>query len=153
MIKYVLVIKSNHWPRRLNKLRKIIKNVIDRKNYLSFNKKTNYYCNFVLSNDLFIKKFNRRYKKNNNSTDVLTFVSKIQKNNILEKHCDIIISAETLSKNAKKNKINFYDHFVHIVVHSLLHIKGYRHNNKNNFLIMKKKEIKILKQLSISNPY
>ena len=153
MIRYDLIIKSNHWPRRLKKLQKIIKSIFDRKNYLSFNKKTNYYCNFVLSNDLFIKKFNRRYKKNNNSTDVLTFVSKIQKKGILEKHCDIMISAETLSKNAKKNKINFYDHFTHIVVHSLLHINGFRHDNKNNFLIMKKKETQILTQLSISNPY
>ena len=41
---------------------------------------------------------------------------------------DIIISAETAVKDAKKNKKNFYDHFTHLIVHSLLHINGYKHN-------------------------
>ena len=100
-----------------------------------------------------IRKFNKLYKKQNKFTDVLTFISNIKKNSVIEKHCDIIISAETAFKDAKKSKKNFYDHFAHLIIHSILHINGYSHNNKKKFLLMKNKEIKILHKLGISNPY
>ena len=107
----------------------------------------------VLTNDFLIRKFNKLYKKSNKTTDVLTFVSNIKKNRVIEKHCDIMISAETLAKDAKKNKKNFYDHLTHLIVHSILHINGYTHNNKKNYLVMKDKEIKILSKLQVFNPY
>ena len=49
--------------------------------------------------------------------------------------------------------INFYDHISHLIVHSLLHISGYVHKKNNDYLIMKKKEIEILKNLGILNPF
>ena len=42
-----------------------------------------------------------------------------------------MLSAEILAKDALNNKINFYDHITHLIVHSLLHISGYKH--KNNY--------------------
>ena len=104
-------------------------------------------------NDLLIKKFNKQYRKQNKFTDVLTFVSDFKKSSVIEKHCDIIISAETALIDAKKSKKNFYDHFAHLIIHSILHINGYSHNSKKKFLSMKNKEIKILHKLGISNPY
>ena len=104
-------------------------------------------------NDYFIRKFNKLYKKQNRPTDVLTFISKIKKNSVIEKHCDIMISAETTLKDAKESNKNFYDHFAHLIIHSILHINGYSHTNNKNFLIMKNIEIKILNKLKISNPY
>ena len=104
-------------------------------------------------NDLLIRKFNKLYKKQNKSTDVLTFISKIKKNSVIEKHCDIMIASETALNDAKENNKNFYDHFAHLVIHSILHINGYSHNNNVNYSIMKNKEIKILNKLGISNPY
>ena len=64
-----------------------------------------------------------------------------------------MLSAEILAKDALNNKINFYDHITHIIVHSLLHISGYKHKNNYDSLIMQRKEIKILNNLGISNPY
>ena len=52
----------------------------------------------------------------------------------INKYCDIIVSSETLNADSIKNKINFYDHFTHIIVHSLLHLNGYSHSNKKKFL-------------------
>ena len=103
--------------------------------------------------DLLIGRFNKLYKKQKKSTDVLTFISKIKKNRVIEKHCDIMISSETALNDAKESNKNFYDHFAHLVIHSILHINGYSHNNNINFSIMKNKEIKILNKLGISNPY
>ena len=105
-------------------------------------------------NDSIIKKYNYLYKKHNKATDVLTFISnnekKINKN---EKYCDIMLSAEISARDAKKNKINFYDHISHLIIHSLLHTSGYKHSKYNDYLIMKKKEIEILKNLRIPNPF
>ena len=152
-INYTIIIKSNHWPRRLVKVKQIIKKIFRYKNLLNFNYNTKYYCNIVLMNDFLIKKFNKLYKKKNKSTDVLTFVSEIKKSSVIEKHCDIMISAETIFNDANKKNINFYDHFTHLIIHSILHINGYSHNNNKSFIQMTNKEIKILNKLGISNPY
>ena len=152
-INYTIIIRSNHWPRRLVKINKIIKKIFKNKQLLEFDYEFNYYCNIVLINDRFIRKFNKIYKKKNKSTDVLTFISKIKKNNVIEKHCDIMISAESTFNESKENNKNFYDHFTHLIIHSILHINGYSHKKKNNFLAMSNKEIKILNKLGISNPY
>ena len=64
-----------------------------------------------------------------------------------------MISAETTFNDAKESNKNFYDHFAHLIIHSILHINGYSHTNNKNFLTMKNKEIKILNKLKISNPY
>lgn len=150
---HAIIIKSNHWPRRLVKIKKIIKRIIKYKKLLNFKYNTNYYCNIVLMNDFLIKKFNYFYKKKNKSTDVLTFISKVKKNSVIEKHCDIMISAETTFNDANKKNIDFYDHFTHLIIHSILHINGYSHSSNKNFILMKNKEIKILNKLGISNPY
>ena len=154
MIHYCIIIKSKHWPKRLKKIDRIIQLILKHKKLFNFNKNIIYYCNFVLMNDSLIKKFNRLYNKQNKITDVLTFVYNIKKKiNKNEKYCDIMLSAEILAKDAIKNKINFYDHITHIIVHSLLHVSGYKHIKNNDYLIMIKKEIKILNNLGISNPY
>ncbi len=152
-INYRIIIRSNHWPRRVIRIKKIVKRIFKYKRLLKFDYKSAYFCNIVLMNDLLIKKFNKQYRKQNKYTDVLTFVSDFKKNSVIEKHCDIMISAETTLKDAKESNKSFYDHFAHLIIHSILHINGYSHTNNKNFLIMKNKEINILNKLKISNPY
>ncbi len=53
----------------------------------------------------------------------------------------------------KKNGINFYNHFTHLIIHSFLHINGFVHDNFDDFNKMKKIEVKILKKLGIFDPY
>ena len=152
-INYKIIIKSKHWPRRHKEVKKNIIRIFKYKKILGFNDKLKYFCNIVLMNDAIIRKFNKQYRKKNKVTDVLTFVSKIKKNSVIENHCDIILSADTAIHDAKKNNIDFYDHFAHLIIHSILHINGYSHNNNKNYLKMKSKEIYILNRLGISNPY
>ena len=119
-----------------------------------FNNKYHYNVNLVLSDRNEVKKLNRRYKNNNKDTDVLTFISETY-NKKLKKIvcCDLFFSIDTIEKFINKNKISFYDHFNHLLVHSFLHINGFKHDNNKNYEIMKKKEIEILKKLGINNPY
>ena len=104
MINYSILCKSNHWPRRLKKIDKIIQKVLVYEKELKFTNTSNYFCNFVFANDKFIKKLNNKYKKNNKPTDVLTFVSNYNVKDVKkEKHCDIIFSIERITQDSKND--------------------------------------------------
>ena len=154
MIKLNFYVQSNNWPRRINKVKNISNKVIKEKTNLNFDKNINYYLNIILLNDKKMKKLNLKFKKINKTTDILTFVSTFENINYNKtKYCDIFFSAETIKSDSKKNKINFYDHFTHLLVHSFLHINGYKHKRVKDFLIMQKTEIEILNKMGLQNPY
>jgi len=154
MIKLNYFVQSNNWPRRINKIKKITNQVIKEKTNLKFDKKINYYLNIILLNKKKMKKINLKFKKSNQTTDVLTFVSTLEDSNYnITKYCDIFFSAETINIDSQKNKINFYDHFTHLLVHSFLHINGYMHKKLKDFIKMQKTEIAILNKMGLQNPY
>lgn len=144
---------SRKWSRRMSKI-KLLSNRTVKIMYSYFDKDYLIYLNLILSEKKNMIKLNKKYKKNNKDTDVLTFVSKNQNKflgNIL--YCDIFFSIDVIEKYIKKNKINLYEHFNHLLIHSVLHMNGYNHKSLIQFEKMKKEEIKILKKLSIKNPY
>ena len=145
--------KSNHWPKRMLKIKKIVKSII-KINELDFKKNNSYILNLIFVDDKKIKNINKAYRKKNKTTDVLNFLNSIKNNkNENETYCDIFFAAETIKKDAKKNLVNFYDHITHLIIHCFLHVNGYDHKKKSEFLKMKKLEEKILMYLNIENPY
>ena len=154
MVNYSIFCKSKRWPRRQKKIDRIIKNILVYKKDMKFIDNIDYNCNFILANDEFMKKLNYKYKKKYQSTDVLTFISNLKiKEKKDEKHCDIILSIETILKDSKKNNVDFYNHITHLIIHSFLHINNFIHDKISDFLIMKKVEINILKKMGIESPY
>tara|TARA_Y100000590_G_scaffold345274_1_gene394932 strand:+ start:1172 stop:1636 length:465 start_codon:yes stop_codon:yes gene_type:complete len=154
MIEFTVQINNNQWSKRVKRIKNIINNVLRYKKDLKFLNNMNYYCNIVLTNDKIVKSLNKKFKKVNLTTDVLTFVSKQEiKSKKKEKYCDIFFSIETIKKDAKKNKIEFYTHLTHLIIHSFLHINDYVHDKLEDFVAMKNIEIKILKKLNIESPY
>jgi len=154
MIKLNFYVQSNNWSRRMNKITRITNKVVKKKTDLNFDNNVNYYLNIVLLNDKKMKKLNFKYKRKNKTTDVLTFVSTLNYINYNKtKYCDIFFSAETIKLDSKKNKISFYDHFTHLLVHSFLHINGFIHKRTKDFIRMQKMEIEILNKIGLQNPY
>jgi len=154
MINYTISSTTNRWTKRIRKIDEIVIQILFYKKDLKFIKNVNYYCDFILANDRFIKSLNKKYRKVNQPTDVLTFVSKLGMNNKKEdRHCDIVFSIETILNDAKNNNVNFYNHLAHLIIHSFLHINEFLHHNIKDYLIMKNIEINILKKLGIANPY
>lgn len=94
---------------------------------ISFSKDSELFINFV--NDKEIKILNFKYRKKNTVTDVLSFCQnpKNFNQNVIG---DIIISVETATINAKKNKHSFYLEMMYLIIHGLLHLKGYTHSSK-----------------------
>ena len=145
--------KSKKWPRRVPKIKKLTAITINKmQDY--FDKKYYYNINLILSDKKKLKKLNKKYKNKYKDTDVLTFVSKSLNKNLGKiYYCDIFFSIDEIESFIKKNNIVIYDHFNHLLVHSLLHINGYDHKKTNQFEIMKNEEIKILQQMGLKNPY
>ena len=145
--------KSNYWSRRMIRIREIAQKVI-KIDDLNFKKNNFYFLNLIFVDDKNITKINKEYRKKNKSTDVLTFVNSIKINkNIYETYCDIFFSAETIKKDAKKNKLNFYDHITHLMIHCFLHVNGYDHKIETDFIKMKNLEEKILMKFNLESPY
>jgi len=120
MINYTISSTTNKWTKRIRKIDEIIIQILAYKKDLKFInninyycdfilandkfiKNINYYCDFILANDKFIKDLNKKFRKVNQPTDVLTFVSKLSlKNKKEDRHCDLVFSIDTILNDVKK---------------------------------------------------
>ena len=145
--------ESKKWPRRMPKIKTITNKTINM--MLSYFKKDyKFKLNIILTDKSKMIKLNKIYKNKQSDTDVLTFISKISNKNVGKiLYCDIFFSIHTIEKFTRRNKVSIYDHFNHLLIHSLLHINGYDHKKNLDFQKMKKEEIKILGSFGINNPY
>ena len=88
-----------------------------------------------------MKKLNKKFRKRNKSTDVLSFPTFSLKNlkSIREKKIyigDIATSYEIINSRSKNN--NFILEFDKVWVHGLLHLVGYNHiRDKDHFKMIK----------------
>ncbi len=145
--------ESKKWPRRIPRIKIITKKTINKmRSY--FKNDYKFELNIILTNKSKMIKLNKIYKNKRSDTDVLTFFTK-NTNKSLGKiiYCDIFFSIDTIEKFIHRNKINIYNHYNHLLIHSLLHINGYNHKKNLDFEKMKKEEIKILGSLGINDPY
>ena len=145
--------ESKKWARRIPKIKTITKKTINKMDSY-FKRDLRFELNIILTDKSKMIKLNKIYKNSQSDTDVLTFISKISNKNVGKiLYCDIFFSIDTIEKFISRNKISIYDHFNHLLIHSLLHINGYDHKKNLDFKNMKKEEIKILGSFGINNPY
>jgi len=106
----------------------------------------------VFTNDAFIQDLNHQYRHQNKPTNVLSFPlpGDPLKNPALG---DIIISLETIGREALDQKKSFFDHVHHMLVHGFLHLLGHDHMEVQEAEIMEGLEIAILQKIGIKNPY
>lgn len=116
--------------------------------------------NLSLSNNETVQKLNAEFRGMDKPTNVLSFANidsecffdDIKKSDQVEMG-DIIIAFETLQNEAQQKHISLEDHFAHLLVHGILHLFGYDHQEDEEAEEMEQFEIKILQQLNINNPY
>jgi len=80
-----------------------------------------------LTDDEEMRELNKKHRSLDKTTDVLSFPmneTKIIEENILG---DIVISVDTLRKQAKKYDMTINDELAFLYVHGLLHLLGYDH--------------------------
>ena len=60
---------------------------------------------------------------------------------------------KVLEKEALEQEKKIFDHLIHLVIHSMLHILGYAHEDKNDAILMESKEIEFLSEIGVKDPY
>ena len=108
----------------------------------------------MLSDYKKIKYLNKKFRKKNKSTDILSFPfqtkNELSKKLKIEKDIylgDIIINLSKMNK--KKNIRDFKIEFDKMWIHGLVHLFGYDHKKEKEFLKMNKIEKKYLKLLNV----
>ncbi len=66
---------------------------------------------------------------------------------------DVIIAHGVANREARAGGKELSAHLSHLVVHGVLHLLGYDHEDDDDAEIMETLEIEILERLNISNPY
>ncbi len=122
-------LKLNILPSFLDELKKLAEKVIK-------SEKIKGEINITIVDDKYIKKLNKKYLKENSTTDVISFYFK-QDEKFETIGGDIYISIEQASRQKKASLI---DELKLLIVHGLLHLAGYRDDNERERKIMRKKE-------------
>ena len=66
---------------------------------------------------------------------------------------DIVLAFETVEREAADQGKTFVDHFRHLVVHGILHLLGWDHQNEDAAAKMEALETSILAKLGVPDPY
>ena len=95
---------------------------------------------------------NVQYRGKDKPTNVLSFPSQSA---FLDYDClgDLVICAPLVSAEAEQQKKTEIAHWAHLVVHGMLHLQGYDHENTAEATKMEALEVEILSTLGYSNPY
>ncbi|MBM4208575.1 MAG: rRNA maturation RNase YbeY [Gammaproteobacteria bacterium] len=96
---------------------------------------------------------NKQYRNKAGATNILSFPADLPDELGINLLGDLVVCAPVLAKEALEQQKNLEDHWAHILIHGVLHLLGYDHLNDNDASIMENKEIELLQQLQISNPY
>ena len=154
MIKINTILNNKAWYRYIKNPNSFIERKIKNINKkLKRFKKNEIFLTILLSSDNEIRKLNKKFRKKNYSTDVLSFpfykkgeLEKKLKNNKEIYLGDIIINLNKI-KN-KKNKSIFSFEFNKLWIHGLVHLFGYDHKKDKDFQKMVKIEKKFLSYLN-----
>jgi len=137
---------NNYFTNPNNFIQKKVKNLNRR---IKIYKRKSIYCTLLLSGDREIKKLNKKFRKKNKSTDILSFPFYNKKNlkKKLKKDKEIYLGDIIINLNKIKNrhdKKKFKIEFNKLWVHGLVHLFGYDHKKNKDFNEMQKIEKKFL---------
>ena len=85
---------------------------------------------------------NAMFRKKDHATNVLTFDTG-----------DVVLCHPVIAREARAQGKSLAAHYAHLVVHGLLHLRGYDHRKKRQAHRMEREEIRRLARLGFQNPY
>ena len=143
MINAEIVIDNVSWKKKLKNIDLFINKILKSfpKKYQFNGKKV--ILTVLLSNNKKIKQLNKKFRKKDKPTDILSFPfgKKISKNIVYLG--DIIISYDFINKPKSLNISQFKDKLAKIFIHGFLHLVGFDHIKVSEFKKMNKEELKI----------
>tara|TARA_B100000029_G_C16812786_1_gene681100 strand:- start:41 stop:496 length:456 start_codon:yes stop_codon:yes gene_type:complete len=148
MIKVNVKINAKSWQHKIKNPKKYFnKKLVKIPKIVKFLRNKNIIFTIFLTNSWNMKKLNKKFRKNNKPTDVLSFPNFTLKNLKLTKEKkiyigDIATSYEIINSRSKKS--NFFNEFDKVWIHGFLHLIGYDHIKNKDYYKMNKVEKRIL---------
>lgn len=95
---------------------------------------------------------NAQYRQRDQPTNVLSFPADVD---VPELHLlgDIVICAPVVGQEANDQQKVLSHHFAHMVVHGMLHLHGYDHEDDEEAKEMESLEAEVLARFGIAHPY
>jgi probable rRNA maturation factor len=88
---------------------------------------------------------NRQFRRRDRATNVLSFA--------YGGEGDIVLCHPVVAREARSQGKSVRAHYAHLVVHGVLHLRGYEHDEKASAQRMEAREIRILRRLGFADPY
>ncbi len=88
------------------------------------------------------RELNRTFRNIDRATNVLSFETG-----------DVVLCHPVIRREARAQGKSVAAHYAHLVVHGVLHLRGYAHEKKRDAARMEAREIRILRRIGIRNPY
>jgi probable rRNA maturation factor len=109
----------------------------------------------LLTDNAAIAELNERWRGRSGPTNVLSFPAEtdVRASDAPVLLGDVAIALETLDIEAQDAGISPEDHLRHLVVHGVLHLCGYDHENDIDADRMESCEIVVLEALGVPDPY
>ena len=153
MIKVNVINNNISWFRFIKDPSRYIDKKIKKLNYKNKKlKKNRIFCSLLLSGNQEIKNLNKKFRKKNKSTDVLSFPfhKKERLKLILKKEKEVYLGDIVINLNKVKNKKNlkfFKLEFDRLWIHGLVHLFGYDHKKEKDFRKMNQIETDYLRYI------
>ena len=115
-----------------------------------------------LCNDAQMRHLNQQHRQINKPTNVLSFPAYDTVGDLAGQRVDgdatallgdIVISAETVMREADDMQMPVADHLIHLFVHGMLHLFGHDHIVDELAETMETLEVKFLANIGVPNPY
>jgi probable rRNA maturation factor len=148
MIKINVIINDNNWLNYIRRPNDYLNKKISKLNLNTKElKKNHFFCTLLLSGNKQIKHLNKKFRKKNKTTDILSFPfqSKKELKKIFKKEKEIYLGDIIINLNKIQNKRTkkfFNIEFDRLWIHGLVHLFGYEHKKDEDFKKMQRIEKK-----------
>ena len=95
------------------------------------------------------RKLNRDFRGRDYATNVLTFAYP----DIAPLSGDIVLCVPVVAQEARRQRKPVEAHYAHLVVHGMLHLQGFDHENNDDAMVMEALEAEIVMKLGYAHPY
>ena len=150
MIEAEVLVESHNWRKIIKNPKKLIKNILKKfpNRYKFLNKKA--YITVLLTDNLKIRLLNKKFRKKNKPTDILSFPffnKKNLKKNLKHKKFYLGDIAISDTEFLKKNKSDLKNSFIKIFIHGFLHLLNFDHKSDKDYEVMSSIENKIFQKI------
>ena len=147
MIKANVILDNKKWQKYIKNPSIYIKNKLNKlSKFKDFKKKKEF--SIMLTDNKNMKNLNKKFRKKNKHTDVLSFPFKQKKKIFNEIYLgDIIISFNHMNKPKNLNSKEFKEKTIKIFIHGFLHLLGYDHIIEKDYKKMFHMEQKVFRSI------